>query len=503
MGLISLLQKLVLLIVLLFPVLAIAIDDAGIYFPALILIVFFILYITRSVQISFSREEKLLFYNSILILIAGLYSVLQQAPLSEQIVDQNFYLQIVAYLNFIVFIPLYYVLGFAFKSNRLFIPAAIAGLILAGAFAVMGFDYGFESELQTIAALNMNEEGFFSYAIPYAAFFIFLYLSFELFRRLSRFGHEKVKKYAAAGIMFVVAFTVYFLYSLYQQQAVNVTLPVFYLAMMFALAYCSKDEVSMQGIKRTKKLSVTVIAYNEVDRLGDCLKSVSGWADEIIVFDNGSTDGTIELAKTYTDNVFVTDWPGFGKQKQRALEKAQYDWVLSIDADERVTPALKVEIDRMLSSDPKEIAYRIPWAVTIYNKRLDFGRSGRAPLRLFRKAGARFSDASVHEKVLLPEGKVGLLQERLLHYTHRNLNHAVRKFNDYAWLWGTERFEKGKRVTFIAPIFHGLWTFFVIYFLRLGMLDGFRGLVMAVHLSLYTFNKYTVLWTLEKQAKTS
>lgn len=331
------------------------------------------------------------------------------------------------------------------------------------------------------------------------ALLLFTLVPLLLFKRLLYMGDAKVKAYALSGITLIVSYAGFGLSESIFERSIPTVFYAFYLALLFAMAYRAKEECSQQKIERTEKLSVIVIAYNEVDRLGDCLASVKDWADEIIVFDNGSSDGTIELARQYTDQVFVTDWPGFGPQKQRALEQSQYDWVLSIDADERLTPELRVEIDKVLSSGPKEIAFRIPWAVTIYNKRLDFGRSGRAPLRLFKKKGAKFSEASVHEKVLLPAGRVGLLNERLLHYTHRNLQHAVKKFNDYAWLWGTERFAKGKRVTFVTPIFNSLWTFIVTYFLRLGMLDGFRGLVMAVHLSLYTFNKYTVLWTLEKQ----
>lgn len=331
------------------------------------------------------------------------------------------------------------------------------------------------------------------------AMVVFYTVPLLLFIRLLKLKNPEIKALALAGVVLIVGYIGYGLSEAILERSLPTKFIAFYLALLLAQAYRLKELANLEKNERNAKLSVTVIAYNEVDRLGDCLASVKDWADEIIVFDNGSTDGTIELAKQYTDKVFVTDWPGFGKQKQRALDKTQYEWILSIDADERLTPSLRAEIDRTLSDNPEEVAFRIPWAVTIYNKRLDFGRSGRAPLRLFRKQGAKFSEATVHEKVLLPEGKVGMLHERLLHYTHRNLNHAVRKFNDYAWLWGTERFEKGKRCTFVAPVFHGTWTFFVIYFLRLGVLDGFRGLIMAVHLSLYTFNKYAVLWTLEKQ----
>jgi len=275
----------------------------------------------------------------------------------------------------------------------------------------------------------------------------------------------------------------------------------FYIALLFALANRNKQQQNLDGITRKEKLSVIIIAYNEADRIEECLSSVAGWADEIVLFDNGSTDGTIEIAKKYTDKVFVTDWPGYGKQKQRALEQAQYDWVLSLDADEKLTPELRSEIDIALSSESKNVAYKIPLALILYNKRLDFGLYTRDHLRLFKREGARFTDATVHESIVTPKGNVGLLQERFLHHSYRDLKHAVDKFNQNAWLWGTERFAKGKKTSGLSAVIHAVWKFILGYILRLGFLDGFRGLIMAVHAAVYTFNKYAALWTLNLQEK--
>jgi len=178
------------------------------------------------------------------------------------------------------------------------------------------------------------------------------------------------------------------------------------------------------------------------------------------------------------------------------LEKAEGDWVLSIDADEQVTPELRTEIDRTLRDRSEAIAFRIPWAVHIFNKRLDFGRSGRAPLRLFKREGAHFSDAQVHEKIILPAGKVGKLQNRLLHFTHRNLLQGLDKFVQYSWLWAKQKQKKGEKTGLVNALLHSCWEFFNIYFIRLGFLDGRRGLLMAVLFWQYTFNKYASLWSL-------
>ena len=492
LGSSGLLDKFVFLIALFFPVAYIF--GAGFPFLLLILVVFSLSVLVEKKKLELSREEKLIFFSSSLVVVAGF------CVQTQNISKQEYWLDGFALIGFVSLFPCY----FLFKNYKIKKVVIYLGIVIGvvgfitNSYFLSGDSFHLSPDWQFSEGVDTG-----STILGLVAFSVLVLASAFQFKKLYLLGYSELKKVSAIGFLWLVVGSLAITGSYFQSNAIDLSIFIFYLGGLFSIAYNTKDDIGEQGVGRKQKLSVTVIAYNEADRLGDCLESVSGWADEIIVFDNGSTDGTIELAKKYTDKVFVTDWPGFGKQKQRALDEAQYEWILSIDADERVTPALQVEIDRALSSDNKEIAYRIPWAVTIYNKRLDFGRSGRAPLRLFKKEGAKFSEASVHEKVLLPAGKVGMLQERLLHYTHRNLNHAVKKFNDYAWLWGTERFEKGRRVTFLAPIFHGLWTFFVIYFLRLGMLDGFRGLVMAVHLSLYTFNKYTVLWTLEKQQKLS
>ncbi|PLX74832.1 MAG: glycosyl transferase [Desulfuromonas sp.] len=248
-------------------------------------------------------------------------------------------------------------------------------------------------------------------------------------------------------------------------------------------------------------LSVTIITKNEEDRLPVCLESVKDIADEIIILDSGSEDRTVKIARQYTDQVFVTDWPGYGKQKQRALEKAKCDWVLAIDADEALTSELRAEIARMLEDDVEEVAYYLPWAVTILGKRLDHGRSARAPLRLFKREGSRFSEARVHETVLLSPGKTGKMKGRLLHYTHRDFGHALYKNADYAWLGAKQRFEKNKKGGLIGATARGILVFLQVYILRGGFLDGSVGFVMAVMYSQVAFNKYAGLWALRRQAK--
>lgn len=257
----------------------------------------------------------------------------------------------------------------------------------------------------------------------------------------------------------------------------------------------------MLNINKPCSLSVIIIAQDEDDRIETCLKSVSAMANEIIVLDSGSRDHTVEIAKRYTDKVFETDWPGYGPQRQRALEKASCDWVLSIDADEALSPALREEIVRVLKNNPAEIGYKLPWAVTIFGQTLNYGRSARAPLRLFKREGARFSTALIHEKILLPRGKIKKLKGRLLHYTHRDFGHYMEKNRHYAWLGAQKRYDSGNAgFGLTGAVLRAIWTFFQIYIIRLGFLDGRIGFLVAVMYSQGNFNKYAGLWTLRRQA---
>jgi O-antigen ligase len=252
---------------------------------------------------------------------------------------------------------------------------------------------------------------------------------------------------------------------------------------------------------KSYSLSVIIIAKNEADRIERCLQSVAPIADEIIVLDSGSEDGTVEIARKYTDNVYVTDWPGYGPQKQRALEMASMDWVLSIDADEALTPQLRDEIEATLTGDPAEAGFKLPWAVVAFGQILKHGRSGRAPLRLFNRSGARFSDDLVHEKILLPPGRIRKLNGRLLHYTHRDFGHYLEKNRHYAWLGAQKRFTAGKKgFGLTGAVLRALWTFLQIYFFRLGFLDGRAGFLAAVMYSQGSFNKYAGLWALQQEA---
>ncbi|AOY90266.1 glycosyl transferase [Marinobacter salinus] len=332
--------------------------------------------------------------------------------------------------------------------------------------------------------------------IPGVLSWLFLiFIPLTLFARHLFSKHAPAAHLAAAGTMVTAG---YFCFGLTEATFNRTLFLTFYLLAVAGLGSALFNELSASYTKkRRQKVSATIITKNEEDHIADCLQSARLVSDEIIVLDSGSSDRTVEIAKQYADIVEVTDWPGFGIQKQRALEKATGDWVLSLDADERITPELAREINHHLA-DPDADAYKLPWAVTIYGKRLDFGRSGRAPLRLFLREGVRFSDALVHERILLPEGrKTKTLRGRLTHYTHRDFGHSLEKSAKYAWLGSLEKHRKGKKTrTMIYPTLRGWMTFVQVYFIRFGFLDGAVGYMTAVTYAQVTFNKYAGLWTL-------
>lgn len=226
-------------------------------------------------------------------------------------------------------------------------------------------------------------------------------------------------------------------------------------------------------------LSVILITHNEAERLAATLDAVA-WADEIIVLDSGSSDGTQAIARQFTDKVSVSeDWPGFGVQKNRALALATGEWVLSIDADEIVSSALADEIRNTLQK-PTHDAYAIPRLSSFMGR--EMRHSGWWPdevLRLFRRDAARFSDDVVHERVLV-EGAVGLLREPLHHASFSTVEQVLDKVNRYSSA-GAERLDRqGRKASLGAAVGRGLWTFFRTYVLKAGFLDGREGFMLAV-----------------------
>jgi glycosyltransferase involved in cell wall biosynthesis len=238
-------------------------------------------------------------------------------------------------------------------------------------------------------------------------------------------------------------------------------------------------------------LSVIVITKNEAQHIARCLTSVA-WADEIIVIDSGSSDQTVAICRQFTDQTFVTDWPGFGPQKQGALEKAQHDWVLSIDADEEVSDALKNEIQAAMQQGDVH-GFEIPRLSSYCGRQIKHG--GWWPdhvLRLFRRDAGRFSDDVVHERILI-SGNIKQLRHPLLHEAFVDPDEVLRKMNSYSSLGAKKMFKQGRKASLGLAIAKGLWTFFRTYLIKAAILDGAEGLMLAISNAEGTYYKYLKL----------
>ena len=245
------------------------------------------------------------------------------------------------------------------------------------------------------------------------------------------------------------------------------------------------------------RISVIVITKNEAACIARCLGSVS-WADEIIVLDSGSTDDTVRICREYSAHVHQTDWPGFGPQKNRALEQATGDWVLSLDADEWVTPDLREEILNVISRPDEAMALRIPRLSSFCGRFMH--HSGWWPdyvTRLFKRGAARFSDDAVHEHVIV-DGKTGTLHSPLMHETFVDLDELLGKMNNYSTLSAQEMHRGGKRSGLPMALARAAWAFLRTYFLRGGFLDGREGFMLAVATAEGTYYRYVKLLLLQQ-----
>lgn len=262
------------------------------------------------------------------------------------------------------------------------------------------------------------------------------------------------------------------------------------------------EAMEANASRQSLGLSVIVITKNEASRIGDCLASVQ-FADEIIVLDGFSTDATADIARAHGAQVHqAADWPGFGPQKNRVLALATQPWVLSIDADERVTPELQAEIVQTLAH-PSYDGYQIARLSEFCGKKIR--HSGWWPdyvVRLFRRELGTFDNVPVHEQVVV-QGRVGKLKSWFLHFPFDDLEALVTKINRYSSDAAQMMALKGRRVGVFGLITHSAWTFIRIYLLRRGFLDGRHGFVLAVTAASGSFLRYSKLMFLNEASQRS
>jgi glycosyltransferase involved in cell wall biosynthesis len=253
--------------------------------------------------------------------------------------------------------------------------------------------------------------------------------------------------------------------------------------------------VSMEGLS----LSIVIIALNEEANLARTLASVA-WADEIIVVDCGSTDRTREVAESFQAKFYTEPWKGFAAQKNSALAKASGDWVLSLDADEEVEPALADEIRAVLAANPSVAGFWIPRKNFFLGRWIKHGSFYPDPkLRLFRRGAGHFERRLVHEDISL-DGTSARLQHHLLHHAYPTLEDYIEHMNRYSSLGAQMAVEKRPRgFSFVDIVVRPKLTFFYNYVLRLGFLDGREGLLLHLYHAEYVSWKYAKAWEIGRK----
>nr|WP_245196060.1 glycosyltransferase family 2 protein [Aeromonas sanarellii] len=244
-------------------------------------------------------------------------------------------------------------------------------------------------------------------------------------------------------------------------------------------------------------LAAVLIVKNEADNLRACLASLEDLVDEIVVLDSGSQDDTPAIATEFGARFFVnTTWPGFGRQRRLAQSHVQSDWVLWLDADERLTPELRSAIQDVMANPASDTIYSIPRLSWVFGRFIR--HSGWYPdrvLRLYPKALTGYNEALVHEKVEVRANmKIVNLHGDLLHYTYRDLEHYLVKSAGYARAWADQRTARGKKGSLGQGLVHAVGCFLKMYLLKAGFLDGKQGLLLAILSAHSTFVKYADLW---------
>ena len=247
------------------------------------------------------------------------------------------------------------------------------------------------------------------------------------------------------------------------------------------------------------KLTACIITYNEADRIDTCLRSLS-FCDEIVVVDSHSTDATRQIARSLHAHVIERDWPGYRSQKQFAVEAASNDWVLCLDADERVTSQLREEIEALRAQGfPEHAGWSVPRITDYFGQFLRHGNAYPDRLiRLFDRRRGGWIGEEIHENTRVT-GSVGRLHGHLEHFSYRSLSDHHNRMARYADLMARALYARGKRCGMSKVLFNPAWRFFRGYVVRLGFLDGWRGMVFHLVEANYVRRKYLGLYMLTKE----
>lgn len=239
------------------------------------------------------------------------------------------------------------------------------------------------------------------------------------------------------------------------------------------------------------KLSACIISFNEERKIEECLQSLQGVVDEIVVVDSLSSDKTVEIAGRYTDRIFHQKFLGHLEQKNLAVSKASHDWILSLDCDERLSPQLREAILAIKDGLQRRTVYRMARKTFYVYRWLNHCWYPDRKVRLFNKHEARWGGVNPHDRVVTDEGiAVTDLDGDILHYSFDSISAHLRTLDNFTEIGAREIIAKGKRVGLLSPLSHGLWTFMRVYLFKGGFRDGLAGLVVGVLSGVHAFVKY-------------
>jgi len=248
------------------------------------------------------------------------------------------------------------------------------------------------------------------------------------------------------------------------------------------------------------KISVCIISFNEEKKIEDCLQSVKDIADEIIVVDSNSTDDTVAIARKYTDKIILQKFLGFIEQKNFAREQAENDWVLSLDCDERLSPELQKAIISIKDSIDDADAYQMSRKTFYVYRWLNHCWYPDLKIRLFNRNTAHWGGTNPHDHIVTAGSNIKRLNGDIYHYSFDSISEHLKTIDKFTEIGADELIRKNKSFNIFSPLTHASWTFIKLYFIKLGFLDGFAGLVVSLLSYMHVFIKYSKAIIKRKQS---
>ena len=239
------------------------------------------------------------------------------------------------------------------------------------------------------------------------------------------------------------------------------------------------------------KISACIISFNEEKKIEDCLKSLAGIADEIVVVDSNSTDNTVAIAQKYTDRIILQDFLGFIEQKNFAVQQAKNDWILSLVCDESLSLELQKAITEIKHSSEQADAYRMPRKTFYIYRWLNHCWYPDIKIRLFNKNTAHWGGTNPHDHIVISSSNIVQLPGDIYHYSFDSISDHIKTIDKFTEIGADELVRKNKSFNMLSPFTHSSWIFLKLYIFKRGFMDGFAGIIVSVLSAMHVFIKYS------------